>query len=339
MKTIAIIGGGPAGMEAAGILSRNGFSVILFEVKDGWGDNLRNKYKLFPDFSSADDLFEQLSSKINGDSVRKFLNTEITCLTKDKDVWKLQDGNGNEYNASAVLLATGHDVFDARRKEEFGFGIYDGVITSLQLEEMLRTQQIVTILEDKPYKRVVFLQCVGSRDEKTGNSYCSKICCVSAVKQAVEVRKMIPGAEVFIFYMDLRMWGQSFEELYRDSQEQYNIRYVRGRISEASSTFDGRIQIKAEDTLIGQPLKMMTDLLVLMVGIEPSHGTKKLSKSCGICGNYDFAQSKDAHMHDNLTGKDGLFLAGSCKRPMGITETLTDARSAALEIIKYLRDE
>ncbi|MDR0794670.1 MAG: FAD-dependent oxidoreductase [Tannerella sp.] len=336
---IAIIGGGPAGLEAASILAENGLSVSLFEAKNDWADNLKNKYKVFPDFSSADDLFNQLTAKTEHASISKFLNTEITQVSKENDGWKLKVRNGNEYSASALLLATGHDVFDARRKEEFGFGIYDGVITSLQLEEMLRTKQLSALLKEKPQQRIVFLQCVGSRDIKTSNNYCSKICCVTAVKQVIEVKKMIPKAEIFVFYMDLRMWGQHFEELYCESQEKYNIRYVRGRISEASSTFDGRIQIKAEDTLIGQPLKMTTDLLVLMVGMEPSQGTKNLAKNCGICGEYGFAQSKDSHLGDNLTDKEGLFLAGSCKRPMSITDTITDSRSAALEIVKYLRDE
>jgi len=335
---VAIIGGGPAGLEAASLLADNGIAVSLFEADRDWAKNLKDKYQLFPDFSMADDLLKQLSSKIEQASMSRFLNTEITHLKKEKDVWTLTDGNGNAYEASAVLLATGYKVFDARRKEEFGFGIYDGAITSIQLEDLLRTQQISTLLAEKPHQRVVFLQCVGSRDEKTGNRYCSKICCVTAVKQAIEVKKMIPKAEVFIFYMDLRMWGQRFEELYCDSQESYHIKYVRGRISEASSTFDGRIQIKAEDTLIGQPLKMTTDLLVLMVGIEPSNGTKKLGKTCGICGDYGFLQSKSVHLSDNHTDKAGLFLAGTCKRPMGINETVTDARSAALSIIKYLRD-
>ena len=333
---VAIIGGGPAGLEAAGVLAENGLSVSLFEAKNHWADNLVNKYKVFPDFSPADDLFKQMQLKIEHAAINKILNKEIVHLSKENDGWKLKDEKGNVYNASAVLLATGYDVFDAKRKEEFGFGIYKGVITSVQLEQMLQSQQIKNIFDETP-QRIVFLQCVGSRDEKTGNHYCSKICCVTAVKQAIEVKRLIPQTEVFIFYMDLRMWGQHFEELYRESQEQYNIRYVRGRISEASSTFDGRIQIKAEDTLIGQPLKMITDLLVLMVGMEPSDGTKKMAECCGICGEYGFAQSRDAHLCDNLTSKAGLFLAGTCKRPMSITDTITDARSAALEIIKYLR--
>ena len=334
--SIAIVGGGPAGMEAANVLADAGLHVSLFEAKNDWAGNLSNKYKIFPDFSSADELYSHLKSQINKDGISQFLNTEISSITKDGDAWKLKDNSGNEHKASAVLISTGYEIFDAKRKEELGFGIYDGVITSQQMEQMLKEQKINTAYGEAP-QRIVFLQCVGSRDEKTGNRYCSKVCCITAVKQAIEVSRLIPQSEIFVFYMDLRMWGQNFEELYRESQEQHNVRYVRGRISEAASTFDGRIQIKAEDTLIGKPLKMSTDLLVLMVGMEASCGTKNLSESCNIGGEYGFVQSKNPHLYDNMTDKQGLFLAGTCKRPMSIKETITDARSAALDLIKYIR--
>ena len=137
--------------------------------------------------------------------------------------------------------------------------------------------------------------------------------------------------------MDLRMWGQHFEELYRESQEKYDIRYVRGRISEASSTFDRKIQIKAEDTLLGVPLKMTTDLLVLMVGMEASCGTRDLGKKCGIDGEYGFVKTSSPHLNDNETAEKGLFVAGSCKRPMTINDVLNDARSAACLIEEYLK--
>jgi heterodisulfide reductase subunit A len=136
--------------------------------------------------------------------------------------------------------------------------------------------------------------------------------------------------------MDLRMWGQSFEEMYRESQEKYDVCYVRGRISEAAATFDKKIQFKAEDTLVGLPLKMNTDLLVLMVGMEASCGTKQLAEKLSIKGEYGFAQSLHIHLQDNETTSKGLFIAGSCKRPMGINETIADARSAALAVIEHL---
>ena len=188
------------------------------------------------------------------------------------------------------------------------------------------------LMQEVP-RQVVFLQCVGSRDEKSGNHYCSKVCCVTAVKQAIEIKKQHPETDVYIYYMDLRMWGQGFEEMYREAQEKYGVNFVRGRISEAASTFDNRVQIKAEDTLMGIPLTMCADLLVLMVGICASEGTATLAKAAGIDGLYRFAQSLSPHLEDNLTTQPGLFVAGACKRPMCIEDTIQDARAAALAML------
>ncbi len=132
------------------------------------------------------------------------------------------------------------------------------------------------------------------------------------------------------------MWGQGFEEMYRTAQEKYGVSFVRGRISEAAATFDSRIQLKSEDTLMGLPLKMTTDLLVLMVGMEASCGTKALGKACDISGDYGFIRTVSPHLYDNDTGKPGLFAAGSCKRPMSVWDTVNDARAAALAIKEYV---
>lgn len=333
---VAVIGGGPAGIEAACTLSNNGIRVSLFESEPVLAHNVGNKFKLFPDFSSASELVATLSHKLSGSHVSVHLDTEIVSMEQKGGLWFLTDNHGHTHEAVAVLLATGYDVFDARRKEELGYGIYKGVVTSIDLESMLKVGKLVNVLGEQP-QCVTFLQCVGSRDEKIGNHYCSKVCCVTAVKQAIEVKKLSPRTDVFLFYMDLRMWGQGFEELYREAQEQYGIRFVRGRISEAASTFDDRVQIKAEDTLVGQPLKMSTDLLVLMVGMEASCGTKKLASCCGVEGAYGFAHSCSPHLSDNMTDRQGLFLAGSCKRPMSVSDTVNDARSAAVGIADYLK--
>ena len=240
------------------------------------------------------------------------------------------------YQADAVLLATGFQAFDAKRKEELGYGIYDNVITSIEFEEMYKTGKILTAQGTVP-KRIAFLNCVGSRDEKVGNHYCSRVCCINAVKQSIEFKELVPDAEAFCFYMDMRMAGQFYEELYRKSQEKHGVNYIRGRISEAAATIDKRIQIKSEDTLTGLPLKMTVDILVLMVGIESSDSTTKLSQQNGIAGEYGFAKSLSLHTMDNLTAKEGLFLAGSCKRPLTLPETVADARAASIQIINYLK--
>lgn len=335
MRKIAVIGAGPAGIESASILAREN-EVLLFEKSATALSNILDKAYLFPDFSSASEIADSLNSKLINENIKLMLNTEVVDIVRNDSEWKIVDKSGKNYFVDAVLITTGYQTFDATRKEELGYGIYKGVVTSIDMERMIKYNQIVNSINESP-KRVVFLQCVGSRDEKSGNRYCSKVCCVTAVKQAIEVRKMLPEAEIYIFYMDLRMWGQHFEELYRESQEKYDIRYVRGRISEASSTFDRKIQIKAEDTLLGVPLKMTTDLLVLMVGMEASCGTRELGNKCGIDGEYGFVKTSSPHLNDNETAEKGLFVAGSCKRPMTINDVLNDARSAACLIEEYLK--
>lgn len=332
MEKIAVIGAGPAGIEASYILAKNNFEVTLFEKSSSPLSNILDKAFLFPDFSSATELADKLSAKLLHDHIHLILDKEIVDIRKDDVAFHLVDKDGKMYLADKVLITTGYSIFDAHRKEEYGYGIYKGVITSLDMEKMIRHNQIVNSIGDAPM-RVTFLQCVGSRDEKSGNNYCSKVCCVTAVKQAIEVRKSLPNTEIYIFYMDLRMWGQGFEELYREAQEKYDIRFVRGRISEASATFDGKVQIKSEDTLIGQPLKMSTDLLVLMAGMEPSEGTKTIGKNCGIGGEYQFIESQNPHIQDNITSVKGIYVAGSAKRPMSIRDTLTDANAAAVQIL------
>lgn len=332
MKKIAIIGAGPSGIEAASILAEHTFQVDIYEKAPQPLSNITDKAYLFPNFADAAAVAETLKNKLNHPRITLLANKEVTSVVPPSVGSSKWTVDGVSYDA--VLLSSGYTPFDAHRKEELGYGIYLGVHTSLEMEEMLR-QKRLTPSGEQP-KCIVFLQCVGSRDEKTGNHYCSKLCCITAVKQAIEMKKCSPATEAYIFYMDLRLWGQHFEELYRSAQQEYGVRFVRGRISEASQTFDGRVQIKAEDTLMGLPLKLTADMLILMVGMEASDGTKRLAKQCQVCGDYGFAQSQDPHLQDNRTHQKGLFLAGSCKRPMTLTDAVNDGRSAAWQMVSEI---
>ncbi len=329
MKQIAVIGAGPSGLEAASVLAGAGWEVWVYESAPEPLKNITDKALLFPDFVSADAVAEELGRKLRNPRITLCAGKKVSLVPPEAPggLWSVE---GRSFDC--VLLATGYQTFDAGRKEELGYGIYPGVITSLEMEDMLRRREVLNIMKEPP-SRVAFLQCVGSRDEKTGNLYCSKVCCITAVKQAIEVKRLSPDTEVVVFYMDLRLWGEGFEELYRSAQQDYGVRFIRGRISEAARTFDNRIAVKAEDTLLCRPMKMSADLLVLMVGMEPSAGTRELGRLCGVCGNYGFIRSADSRLDDNRTCRQGLFVAGSCKRPMSLPEALADGRCAALEII------
>jgi heterodisulfide reductase subunit A2 len=122
-------------------------------------------------------------------------------------------------------------VFDATKKEEYGYGIYDNVITSADLEKLFLDSKLLVNPLGKTPKKIGLVHCVGSRDEKVGNVYCSKVCCVTAVKQAIEIKERLPESDVYCFYMDLRMYGMHFEALYKEAQEKYAVNFIRGRLS------------------------------------------------------------------------------------------------------------
>ena len=336
-KKVVIIGGGIAGMEAAASLSERGHNITILERQQTIGGNVANWHKLFPTLRDASEVIDFLEKRIDSPCISTVKNINVENIKKINGSFSVE-ASGMTMNADAVLIATGYDLFDSRRKEEFGYGIYDNVISSADLEKRFKSGMPITSKNGTEPKRVAFIHCVGSRDEKAGNHYCSKVCCVTGVKQAIELRQRLPKTEIICFYIDLRMFGAGFEELYREAQEKWEIQFVRGRLSEAAENMDGSLQIKAEDTLSGRPLKMKTDLIVLLAGMEPSCGTADLGKKIGLEQRMgQFLKPKDEHILSNQSSIEGLFVAGTCTGPMTINETITDARSAAVMIDNYLQ--
>ena len=243
-----------------------------------------------------------------------------------------------QYTSRALLLATGFDLFEARKKEEYGYGIYNNVITSAELEKKFKSGGGILTSEGKIPSRIGIVHCVGSRDEKVGNLYCSKVCCVTGVKQAIELKEMYPSSAVFNFYMDLRMFDRYFEELYYEAQQKWGVSFIRGRLSECAENPDGSIVVKTEDTLSGKPLKMTVDLLILLAGFVPSSRSASLVDMLGLERGCDgFVSSADSHVKNNSTSLPGLFLAGALKGPSSISEAIADARAAAMQIAGYLK--
>jgi heterodisulfide reductase subunit A len=337
-KHVVVIGGGVAGMEAAGQLMLSGCRVSLFEKDEKPGGHLNEWFKLFPDRRKSSEVKEYLDSLISGEGIKIITGKTIEKIVQDKNQFCISDKDGSEYTADAVIVATGFDLFKSARKEEYGYGIYDNVITSADLEGMFRKGSI-TLVDGRTPETIGIVHCVGSRDEKMGNLYCSKLCCVTAVKQAIEIREHLPSAKVFCFYMDMRMGGAYYEELYREAQEEWGVNFIRGKVSEVSESINNRLVIKSEDTLAGKPLKMQVDMLVLMAGMEMSEGGLRLADSSGLKrGDNRFFAPADHHFGSNKSNLKGIYYAGTCTMPMNITETISHARAAVLDVVEYLRE-
>jgi heterodisulfide reductase subunit A2 len=271
----------------------------------------------------------------DGISVR--LNAVITDIQKQDGSFLVKFDSKEELAADALLIATGFDLFDCRKKEEYGYGIYDNVMTSAEVEQTFRSGKMISTADGKKPRKVGIIHCVGSRDEKVGNIYCSKVCCITGVKQSIEIKEQLPDAEVFCFYMDLRMFDRHFEEMYLEAQQKWDIHFIRGRLSEAAENQDHSIVLKVEDTLAGLPMKLNVDLVILLAGFMPSPETKRLTSLLGlITGEDGFLDPVDEHIRANAASVPGVFLAGAVKGPVSVQNTIADAQAAAANIENFL---
>lgn len=337
-KHVVVLGGGVAGLEVAGQLTKQGIDVSLIEKEGSTGGHVKNWFKLFPDRRRSSEVIDYLDHIIKKHNIRLMTNTSVEKMKREKNHFSITTNDGKELKADAVVVATGFDLFKSERKEEYGYGIYDNVISSADLEEMFRNGDI-SLKSGAVPDTIGIIHCVGSRDEKVGNFYCSKLCCVTAVKQAIEIREFLPQSKVVCFYMDMRMGGAFYEELYREAQEKWGVSFIRGKVSEASETIENKLLIKVEDTLAGRPLKMKLDMLVLMAGMEMSEGGRKIAGMGGLkTGENRFFTSIDNHTGSNRSNIEGIFYAGTCTAPMNITDTISHARAAVLEVVDYLKD-
>ncbi|CAG0990683.1 heterodisulfide reductase subunit A2 [Anaerolineae bacterium] len=244
-----------------------------------------------------------------------------------------------ELNVGAIVVATGFDPFNAALKPELGYGIYPNVITSLQFERLSSASGPTMgkiLLNGKEPKQVAFVQCVGSRDETTGNRYCSRVCCMITAKHAHLVKDKIHDATVTVFYADIRAFGKGFEEFY-DRVRAEGVQYRRGYVSEIYR-HDGKLIVRSEDTLIGKPIETTADLVVLSIGLVPRPETNALAKLFALTNSADgFLAEAHPKMRPVDTAMDGVYLAGCAQGPKDIPDTVAHAKAAAAAAIVKLR--
>ena len=331
-KRVVVVGGGISGMQTALSLKSLGFEPLILEQSRQLGGKVADWHLLFPSFTPAEEVTVPLIRAVRQNGILVRLGCKVVSIESRRVILC----SGERKDCDAVVLCSGSTLFDATIKEEYGYGIYDNVYTSADIEKMMNNECVATASGAAP-ERIAILHCVGSRDEKVCQRHCSKVCCITGVKQAIELKKLFPKAEFFNFYMDIRMFGPGYEELYRQAQIDYNIHFVRGRISEASPLMDGRVQIKAEDTLTGRPLRMSVDMLVLMIGMRANDDNAFLSSSSGAeLAPNGFFKSRNSFVDNVLSTKDGIFLAGTVSSPKTIGQSLNEATTVAHRVAEYL---
>lgn len=260
---------------------------------------------------------------------------EKNCSLKAID-FKQRDSLVEE-KVGAIIVATGFDLMNKAEIGECGYGKYKDVIDSLQVERLLAPAGPTEGIPYRPSdgkipKEVVFIQCVGSRDPEHYYPYCSKICCMYTVKQAMLYKHAVPDGQAYVFYMDIRCNGKGYEEFLQRGIEEDRILYLRGRVSKIFKDGD-KIKVWGADTLTGRKIEISADLVVLAMAMVPSKGAKKLADKLRLATD-DYGFLTEAHPKlrpvESLTA--GYFLAGAAQAPKDIPETVAQASGAASKV-------
>ncbi|BCO09442.1 hypothetical protein GF1_18180 [Desulfolithobacter dissulfuricans] len=240
----------------------------------------------------------------------------------------------HEIDVGSVILAPGFECFDPSGTEVFGYGQYPNVITSMQLERYLSASgptegHLVRPSDGKPVRKMAFLQCVGSRDENLcGNGYCSSVCCMYAIKEAVIAKDHVPGLQTSIFYMDMRTHGKEFDEYYQRAKNEAGVRFVRCRVNGVEPQGregDLRLHYVNEQ---GQQIEEYFDLVVLSVGLETPKHVLELADKTGVrLTHHNFAAVSD--FAPVSTSKAGIFTCGAFAGPKDIPQSVMEGSAAA----------
>ncbi len=236
-----------------------------------------------------------------------------------------------EIKVGAIILATGTEIYDVAKYGDYGYGIYEDVITQAELERMLSPTgptggRVLRVSNRKTPKRIVMIQCVGSRDIRR-NPYCSEVCCMVALKNAKLIKQEHPEAEVTIWYIDIRAVDEGHEEYYRRVRES-GINFIRGM---PEVTFNGKsLLVEGENTLTNEFVSMETDLVVLSAAIVPSPSGIEIGQMLGLDkAPSGFLKPLHTGLSPQETKTRAVFVCGTAQGPKDISYSVSSARAAA----------
>jgi len=338
-----IIGGGIAGMTAALCLADQGFKVHIAEKEPELGGMLRHLHKLYP---TTRDASEVLNRVVNAVKSNKGIDVLTSTVVKEAKGFignfevTVQKENAETTNlgVGTIVVATGAANFEPVGM--FGYKEYDNVITQLELERRLKDGRL-----ERP-DRVVMIQCVGSRQE-TGRTYCSRVCCMTALKNALLIKEVYPDAEVYLLFRDLQTYGKEYEGYYSDARRKFVqfIKYVPERPPEVISKPSGKLIVRTYDTLLDSEIEIDSDLVVLSTPLIQHEDAKELSQILKVpLGPNEFFFEAHVKLRPVDFATDGIYVCGTAHGPKDVAESINQAyavasRAAVPMAVKKLRTE
>ncbi len=349
-----VIGGGIAGMTTALELAEAGHPVHLVEKTERLGGNLARVDLTAPFLDSATDLLTDRITRVRENrAVTVHLSSEVRELAGfvgnfEAAIGPAGDGgNGSSptqrVSVGSVVVCTGYREFDASRITHYGYGKLPNVVTSFELEAMLRAGRIET-RDGRAPQYVAIVHCVGSRSREF-HGYCSRVCCMTALKYAHEIKSALPRAYVSDLYIDMHAFGKGHEEFYRQSSEAKTLFLMYDKndhpVIKRAGPKDGcDMLIEVHERLSGEVIEIPADMVILMVGMEARPDAAHVAHLVNI------SQDKEGwfiESHPKLdpvaTTTEGVYIAGTCAAPKDIPDTVAQARACAARILAKIARE
>jgi len=327
-----VIGAGLAGMTAAKAIAQAGFEVVLIERESRLGGNLNKLRRTIDGLDVKESLCQSISDIDSNDRITVYTESELESIDgfigNFESTLKTPAGAVNIRHGAVVVAIGGSESIP----EEYCYGQNDGIMTQLELEAKLKKPNVL-----KNIKTVVMIQCVGSR--QAGHMYCSRLCCNSAVKNALEIKELSPETEVYLLYRDIRTYGFS-EDFYQQCRDRgvIFIRYEPDAKPQVSN--NGSLTVEVEEPLLRRRLLLRPDMLVLSSRIDPNSENKKLAMMLKVPTNEDnFFLEAHAKLRPVEFATEGIFLAGIAHSPKSMPETVAQALAAAAKTCTILTKE
>ncbi len=376
-ETILVVGGGVSGMTSALAAAGAGYSVVLTEKENQLGGWLNKLYKTVPTHSpylepELPKVYEMISGVESNDKIKVFKSCVIDKISGEpgnfKVALKINGSQAETLTVGAIVQATGAKQYDPNKLGELGYGKFENVITSVQLEEYFKNGTVNSAVNGKPVKSITFIQCAGSRDEKH-LPYCSSECCSTSLKQALYIREKYPDALIYIIYRDIRTPAQH-ELFYKRVQNEDNVFLTKGDVVNLDKSENGSMLIDVDNTLLGEKIQIESDVVVLATGMVPSTlvgniesdveatvpegqtlDGKKAAQSAEVGAkilNLSYRQGTDlptlkygfpdSHYicFPYETRRTGIYAAGCVRSPMDISSSKEDAYGATLKAVQLL---
>ena len=329
-KTALVVGGGPAGLAAARALAEHNVPVTLVEKESALGGNLSRIHD--PELRKR---IEALKTAVEHHGC-------IAVYTQAELIWhhglpgnfiaRIRKASGEEKILShgAVILATGGQPAET---DAYGLGRHERIVTQFELEHRLQSPEFCA----QPLKQVVMIQCAGSREEP--RNYCSRICCLKTLANAIRLKEVQPAAEVYVFYRDIMTYGES-ERIYTEARRK-GVLFIPFDPDQRPRVLveGGELIIAARDPVMGEDVELKPDLLALAVGVAPAP-TQALARMLGITLTEDgFWQEADSKWRPVDSGREGVFVAGLGRTPARAEEAMREGEAAALRALHLLANE